>query len=543
MRFLSTVLTAALATQGVVASSWFSKAAYNKWHETELERWLSDHDVPYPTPADRKDLEKLIQDNWENYAVKPYNSWDADSLQSYLKAKGVETQKGAEATKDSLINQVQSSWYETGDQAQTAWTNVKDWIFDTWTDSELKEFADKHGIPVPQPRKRDSLLQKVRSSYETVAEKANGAAAYPGNWLYETWSESDLKEWLDTHGFPAPQPSNRDRLIASVRRNSRLAGLKLQDQAASATASAQKTYATLTDQIIDAWSESQLKEFADKNGISVPQGSKVNELRALVRKNRADFLNDNISGKAASAYGAATSSAGNQYAQATDSASAAAQEAFGEAVNFWSESRLKGYLDARGIPVPQGSKTDELRALVRKNSHKAATGWSAWTYDDFSLDNLKSYLAKNGDAASKKLAEKKDVTCDELVSAAQSGYASASAAGGDTYASVTSYFAQATGSAKGTVFDTWSESELKSYLDSYGIPVPQTSTVDELRAAARKNYNYFKHGTSSPSETIFAKIGDSVRDTFAWFAHQVGIGADAAEKKAFEAEKKAKAEL
>ncbi|CRK11797.1 hypothetical protein BN1723_020995, partial [Verticillium longisporum] len=56
-----------------------------------------------------------------------------------------------------------------------------------------------------------------------------------------------LKEWLDTHGFPAPQPSNRDRLIASVRRNSRLAGLKLQDQAASATASAQKTYATLTD--------------------------------------------------------------------------------------------------------------------------------------------------------------------------------------------------------------------------------------------------------------------------------------------------------
>ncbi|CRK37706.1 hypothetical protein BN1708_016590, partial [Verticillium longisporum] len=104
--------------------------------------------------AKKKDL---IQDNWENYAVKPYNSWDADSLQSYLKAKGVETQKGAEATKDSLINQVQSSWYETGDQAQTAWTNVKDWIFDTWTDSELKEFADKHGIPVPQPRKRDSL--------------------------------------------------------------------------------------------------------------------------------------------------------------------------------------------------------------------------------------------------------------------------------------------------------------------------------------------------------------------------------------------------
>jgi hypothetical protein len=53
-----------------------------------------------------------------------------------------------------------------------------------------------------------------------------------------------------------------------VRRNSRLAYLKAQDQAASASASANAAYATLTDKIIDAWGESQLKEFADKNGIN-----------------------------------------------------------------------------------------------------------------------------------------------------------------------------------------------------------------------------------------------------------------------------------
>jgi hypothetical protein len=59
----------------------------------------------------------------------------------------------------------------------------------------------------------------------------------------------------------------RDKLIASVRRNSRLAYLKSQEQLASASASAQAAYATLTDKLIDSWSESQLKEFADKNGI------------------------------------------------------------------------------------------------------------------------------------------------------------------------------------------------------------------------------------------------------------------------------------
>lgn len=64
-----------------------------------------------------------------------------------------------------------------------------------------------NNITVPQPRKRDTLLEKARSSYETIAQMAGETAAYPGNWLYETWSESDLKEWLDTHGIPAPQPT------------------------------------------------------------------------------------------------------------------------------------------------------------------------------------------------------------------------------------------------------------------------------------------------------------------------------------------------
>lgn len=149
-------------------------------------------------------------------------------MSAYLKQKGVNVKQGAESNRDALLASVSNGWYETEDKAQDAWTNVKDWIFDTWTDSELKEFADKHGIPgkltpcepicplghtdgcavVPQPRKRDTLLQKVRSNYETVAKKAGETAAYPGNWLYETWSESEAKEWLDTHGFPAPQPSS-----------------------------------------------------------------------------------------------------------------------------------------------------------------------------------------------------------------------------------------------------------------------------------------------------------------------------------------------
>lgn len=535
MKFTA-ALTVVLTATGVVGSNWFSKAAYNSWHETELERWLSDNDVPYPTPADRKDLEKLVESHWNDHAVEPYNSWSTADLSAYLKGKGIEVKDSAAANKDALVNQVQQSWYESGDKAQEAWINTQSWILDTWTDSELKEFCDKHGIPVPQPRKRDTLLEKARSNYATVAKGLGEATAYPGNWLYQTWSESDLKEWLDTHGFPAPQPTTRDKLIAAVRRNSRVAYLKAQEQASSASTSAQAAYATLTDKLIDAWTESDLKEFLDKNSVPIPQGTKTNELRALVRKHRAEILGDTVSATAASAFGAATSQAGNQYAKATDSAELIAQEAFNNAVNSWSESRLKAYLDARGIPVPHASKTDELRALVRKNAHKAGSGWTAWTFDDMSYDNLKNYLAKNGDAAAQEVSKKSDATREELVKAANSAYASASSAGGNAYATATNYLAQTTEDAKKSAFDTWSESEIKAYLDSYGIPIPQGSTTNELRAYARRQYTFFKYGTTTPSGTILAKVEGGIKGAIDWAARQLHLGADAAQQKVNQAE-------
>jgi hypothetical protein len=120
---------------------------YNKWHETELERWLSDNNVPYPAPADRKELETLVENTWNDYVVEPYNSWDSAQLSTFLQAKGKEASAEAQGTKDSLLSQVKSNWYETEEKAHGAFGSVKDWILDTWTESQLKSFADQHGIP------------------------------------------------------------------------------------------------------------------------------------------------------------------------------------------------------------------------------------------------------------------------------------------------------------------------------------------------------------------------------------------------------------
>ena len=106
---------------------------YNKWHETELERWLSDHNVPYPTPADRKDLENLVKSNWQSKVATPYSEWEPSQLQSYLKFKGQDVKKGSEQSKDSLVSQVKSSWTENADSASGAYDNLKDWVFDRFS--------------------------------------------------------------------------------------------------------------------------------------------------------------------------------------------------------------------------------------------------------------------------------------------------------------------------------------------------------------------------------------------------------------------------
>jgi vacuolar-type H+-ATPase subunit H len=454
---------------------------YNKWHETELERWLSDHDIPYPSPADRKNLEDAVKSNWDVRVQKPLGQYT--------------------------------------DQAADRWESTKEWVFDTWTDSQLKAFLDRHGIPAPQPRRRDVLLKAARENYESIAKKLGEAAHYPGNWLYEQWSESDLKAWLDERGWPVPQPTTRDRLIAAVRRNTRLASLQAKNIAASVVHSANAAQETLSEALFNAWSDSDLKKFLDEHGIHVPQGSKRNELIALARKHRAALV-DQVSSASSTAsdyIGAATSRAGNEYAQATDNAHYKAQEAFDTAIEAWSDSRLKAFLDARGVPVPQNGKRDELLAQVRLNKHKAATGWNAWTFDTWDVEHLKKYLS----SINSKVANRAGVTRDELVREAQSSFDKATKAGGSQLESAISYIKEAAASAKDSTFDTWSHSDLKQYLDSYGVPVYQGSQLNELRAAARRNAHYFKYGTSTPQGALYAKFSGAVQ----WVMDQLKIGA------------------
>lgn len=524
-----------------------SKAIYNKWHETELERWLSDHNIPYPTAADRKDLEHLVKENWEGNVVTPYEKWDTTQQVDWLKQKGVDvSDKHAENT-DWLKKQIQKHWYETESAAEESYGDAKTWIFDTWTDSQLKSFLDYHNIPSPEPRNRDSLLSTARSNYATIAQKAGESTAYPGDWVYKKWSDADLKKWLDEHGYHVYQGSKRNELIAAVRRNSRQAGLKVND-----------VKSNVAQKVFGSWSDSELKEWLDKNNIPAPQNGKRDELVSLARKNAASLTGDTFSASVTSAlkaYGSATGSLGARVTDATNAAAASARSvtsvagAYGasatdaaydhvigardsvydsvtgtyhsladKVLETWSESRLKAYLDARGVSVPQNGKKDELVALARLHKYKAARGYNAWTFDTWTVDNLKTWLKGQGQAVQ----DNASLSRDELVASASAAYASASSAGGDAYATVTSALAQATGSVKEGTFENWSDSDLKAYLDSYGVQTYQGTTKNELVARARRCRKIFENGWRQ--ETAFEKFQRLGWNAFGNVMYYLGVG-------------------
>ncbi|BFZ57632.1 hypothetical protein PYCC9005_004685 [Savitreella phatthalungensis] len=654
----------AIALAALIAPStafqWPTEKLYNNWHETKLERWLKDHKVPFPEASDRQALYDTVEANW-NKLTPPYDQWSESQLRDWLVESGQTSADLASAKKDELVKLVQSSYSDAANTAEASTNSLSDWILDSWTDSQLKSFLDYHKIPNPSPRNRDSLLSSARSGYSNLA--SIGPSMY--DTLFGQWTDSDLKAWADARGIPVPQGSTKESILASFRKNTK----SLSDQAAAAYANVFGSGST----VYDTWSESKLKQVFDENGIPVPQGSKINELRALARKNskslrnkagelyedaaasageyadaaskkaqakgqewskeakkqadkaakeakkhgkaaydsasekaaeygdkaskeakkqadkaakeakkqgkaayeaasdkaaeyaaegkkqaskaydaasdkaaeyaaegkkQADKAYEAGSAKAAEYAGAAKEKAGAAYADARAKAGEAAAQASEAALgtdnflfNAWSDSKLKAFLDARGVPVPQNGKKDEIVALARKNARNArisADDFAGWSNEE---------LNKFAKDAKIKLDSAAAASRDELERQTAKGYAELKKQGNAAAKQAEAQY----NNVKAYAFDSWSSSDLKAYLDSYGVSVPQNGAKDELIALARKHGHYFANGQTGPvAGSPLAQIAsDGLSSLFDFVKKASGVGY----QKAQEAAERVKSDL
>ncbi|KAI5305544.1 hypothetical protein KEM56_004112 [Ascosphaera pollenicola] len=460
MKLLRRVLLISLiALFQLATANWVGSKAQDQ--EVDLKRWLADHDIPHPPHSNREELEQLVRDNWQHKISAPLSH-----------AKG----RVSDAIGDAI-----------GD--------AKQWVFDTWDESMIKRFLDSHGVTTPKPSNRNIILQTAKDNYDTIAQKAGETARYPGDWLYAQWSDSQLKEYLDKHGYPVPQHTKRDRLIAAVRRAGFLASKKYEQKYYDASSAVVSAKESISDAALQKWSDADFRKFFEQHGIRVPSGYSREEIMGLVHKYKHLFT-EQARASVSKIHGAFADQT-EKASQATEAAKDEADKRFEDIIKMWSDMRLKEYLAARKVSVEAGASRDELRKKVYEYRNKAASKYGSWIFDTWNEQHLRDYLA----STQQKVSESAGQTRDELVRQAQAAYDKASRTSGSEFAAATNYIASVAKSAVDVTLHGWSRTDLEDYLKSFGIIMAPSYGIEDLRKEAQKHAQYYRYGLQSPGWT------------------------------------------
>ncbi|KAK9244927.1 hypothetical protein V1506DRAFT_539708 [Lipomyces tetrasporus] len=507
------------AVLGVTAWNPFHQTTpeYNTWDTKQITKWLHDNKIKYSSSLSRDDLIGVVKDNWDSITAPPgpFGKWSDDRLANYLNKKGIEVSESAKGNRDWLIAKAYKTWEEAGYDTEETYTNAKDWIFDSWTESALKKFLDAHHFGSSAAATKDALLKKVKDNYDYIARSAKSKTDETSDWLFDAWSDSDLADWLVNHGYNVPKKHTRKDLIRLIKKYSYEAA----QRATNAKQHAQTVFNNLNENILDAsgqvkdsafdtWSESDLKLWLDEHGIPVPQPTKKDELLAIARKNKYLLKKDweALTQRAEDSYNAAKDKAGEM----KESVDQFSNEAFKQLTSTWSDFRLEEFLRSRGFIVPEKTSTQELQDLVWRNRKAPIATYDSWAFYSWPLEDLQNWLKEQGNAAAG--------TRDQLAVKAGEYFNSMKQEGGERYNLALSTLQEWYNSGKDLAFDTWSDSDLKAYLDTYGVPVYQGTTRNELIAAARRHTKLFRHGANPEGwyET-FGKANEYLKHGF-WSA-------------------------
>lgn len=522
----------------------------DSWTDSQLKSFLDYHKIPNPTPRNRDSLLQTARGAYSNIAsIGPsaydtlFANWQDSDLKAWCDTKGIPVPQGS--TKESILAQLRKNTASFTEQAKQKLNDITsqtgDKVFDSWSESQLKELLDENGIPAPQGSKVNELRALARKNYKSLKNSASEYYAAGASSVSKS-GNSAYAEATKSASSAASVASKSSQSAASVASKSAESAASVASKSAASAASV----ASKSAQSIAAEASKSGKKYgaaAQKSAESAASvASKSAESLASVASNAANSYAAIAAKSGSSIYNEATKSAASVYGEASASASSLASDAATNLLGsdnavytLWSESRLKSFLDARGIPVPQNGKKDELTALVRENSRKAKL--HAEDFESWSSAQLKEF-AKTSKI---KLNKAADSSREELVKQTQIGYNELSKKGDAAAAEAKKQYEN----VKASAFDTWSDSDLKSFLDSYGVSVPQNGAKDQLVALARRNAHYFSNGQLGPTHgSGLAQIAtDGINALFDFIKQASGVGYNKAAQKAEEAKEHIKGEL
>ncbi|KAK2465130.1 hypothetical protein APHAL10511_002822 [Amanita phalloides] len=250
---------------------------YASWSPAQLQAWLEEHHVRVPSPSSltHSDLLALVAENWDaasKWTYDQYESaqqafadvredifdkWDESQLRQFLLRQGVVAAKGPREHLVLLVKERYKSYKDAASSlasrassaassatpavaqatkdAFRALDDSKDYVYSTWSDSQLRSYLEKKGLLKPEEQKNgEHLLSMMRDAYAAVADP-----------IYDAWSDLAMHDWLVAHGvIKADAEKDRDRLRALMN----------------------KYYYKIGDSVWSTWSDSQLKEWLVEHG-------------------------------------------------------------------------------------------------------------------------------------------------------------------------------------------------------------------------------------------------------------------------------------
>lgn len=354
---------------------------FNSWTTNDIKQFLNSRKIKYKDTLANNDLIQLANSEAKKLESK-YKKLKADyqslvqspnSLQDYL-------------TFDYLFHNKKP---------------ISTWIFESWDVDTLRNFLKQNQIYVSKKMTKPDLIKQIQKKFDKLVEKNQGSQYYPGNWLYSTWTDSDIQNWLNKYQINFDPKASRDQLIDTLSEYSASVSNYLTDSMNSLLDSLDiydrpifDTKGLIKDEFFKTWSYSQLREWLYLHDIIDTKPGIYSEdlysdkLVKLAQTHKL-YLLDDLNSWLASAQSKASpfvtkGELGN--------------DSFLAGINKWSKDKLKAFLDARNVQYSMFTTRHQLVELVKnhRNDAIAPENYGGWIILDLSTDSIKEWFAKQG---------------------------------------------------------------------------------------------------------------------------------------------------
>lgn len=318
------------------------------------------HNWDYLTSLTKEKTEDDSSSYYSQLKNWVFESWTLENLKSYLTSNKVKFDK-KHATRQDLIDLAKSSYDDVIEKFNVSGVYAGDWLYEGWSIDDIKNWLSEHEIEFDPKATKDQLLDSIKENNyiaslsnidnkESLLDSLNlpehhifDEAGKIKSEFYDTWSYSQLREWLYYHGLITTKP-NVDAKDLDLEKLKTLA----------------RSHENYLISDIKGWIDSSKKK-ADPYLSKKPENW----------KSKLDgFINSS----------------------------------FLVGIDNWSKDRLKQFLKVRNVKFSQFSTKRQLIELVKSSKnipvkYNQSIGVPAsWFFENWSTESLRNWVQEKGES-------------------------------------------------------------------------------------------------------------------------------------------------